>query len=496
LLPRVPLAAELTALVYHDIVPGTTTDDYAVSVAAFHEQMDALKRLGYQPVSLRALAAVVNGQAVLPQKAVLLTFDDGLASFRRLALPILEEYEFPAVMALETGWLDGRDVPENYQGRMLTWEDVRVMQRSPLVEIASHTDNLHHGIPSNPQGNQAPASITRRYDPNSATYESESAFRRRIRADLVRFTQRLKAETHSTASAVAWPYGYFDSVLAEEAQALGMRWQLTLGLMPAHTEDFPRISRILVYKLRTLAEFERLLLKPPGLAPHRFLEIELDAWSSMTEADREHQLSALLTRLEQLRVNTVIISPFTRDSRRAFFANPGMPSTGDFFNRALHQMRTRVGIRQIVLRLPAAQLNPAVYTELARRHPYDAILVNKGMTPQAAAAVRTRFAYYRAGLVCGIEGQVSVPGCMDFRLVSMDPDQMSMPQEDKHDAIPIYYLLQNGPDLKDRQLVASIRALNRGGARNYGLQNSAALDDLGTLTRVTVELANQTDSRY
>jgi peptidoglycan/xylan/chitin deacetylase (PgdA/CDA1 family) len=496
LLPWVPLAAELTALVYHDIVSGTTTDDYAVSVVAFREQMDTLKRLGYQPVSLRTLADGEKGRAVLPHKAVLLTFDDGLVSFRQHALPVLEEYGFPAVVALETGWLDGRDVPENYQGRMLSWEDVRAIQRSPLVEIASHTDDLHHGIPSNPQGNQAPASITRRYDSNTKTYESESAFRRRIRVDLVHFAQRLKAETRSTASAIAWPYGHLDSVLAEEAQALGMHWQLTLGLMPARTEDFPRISRILVYKAHTLADFERLLLKPPGFAPHRFLEVELDAWSSMTETERERQLSALLARLELLRVNTVIISPFTRDARYALFANSGMPSAGDFLNRALHQMRTRVGVRQIVLRLPTADLSAAVYAELARRHPYDGILVSKGVAPQVVTAARARFAYYRPGLVCGIEGQVSVPGCTDFRLVSIDPEQRFAPEGEKPDPTPVYYLLQNGPDLKGRQLVASIRALNRGGARNFGLRNSTALDDPGTLTRVTVELANLTDSRY
>jgi len=489
------MATELMALVYHDIVAGTSTDDYAVSVDALREQMAALKRNGYQPVSLRLLTDVANERAVLPQKAVLLTFDDGLASFRQHVLPILEEYGFPSVLALETGWLDGRNVPENYQGRILSWDDVRVIQRSPLVELAAHTDNLHHGIPSNPQGNVAPASITRRYDTITATYESEPAFRRRIRADLTHFAQRLKAETHSKASAVAWPYGHLDSVLAEEAQTLGLQWQLTVGPMPARTEEFPLISRNIVYKLRTLADFERMLLKPPGRAPHRFLDVELDLWSNMTEAERERQLSALLARLEQLRVDTVIISPFTRDGGTAFFANPGMPSTGDFFNRVLHQMRTRVGIRQIVLRLPATLPATAVTTELARRHPYDGILVSKGMTTQSVVAARDRFAYYRPGLICGSEGQVSAPGCTDFQLVSVDPDQASGPHEAPRGSIPIYCLLQNGPELKDRQLVASLRALHRGDVRNYGLRNSSALDDLGTLTRVAVELANLTGGR-
>jgi hypothetical protein len=112
------------------------------------------------------------------------------------------------------------------------------------------------------------------------------------------------------------------------------------------------------------------------------------------------------------------------------------------------------------------------------------------------AAVRARFAYYRPGLACGTEGQAALTGCTDFRLVPVEPEQAPMSPAQLPDPVPVYYLLQNRPDLKGRQLVAAVQALNRAGARNYGLRNSSALDDLATLTRVTVELASPTDSRY
>ena len=56
------------------------------------------------------------------------------------------------------------------------------MQASGLVEIASHSANLHHGIVANPQGNLIPAAIARAYD--DGQYESYRDFHARIAADL------------------------------------------------------------------------------------------------------------------------------------------------------------------------------------------------------------------------------------------------------------------------------------------------------------------------
>ena len=487
------LATELTALVYHDIVPDPVTDDYAVSVTAFHKQLDTLHRLGYQPISLKTLDDVVRGRASLPKKPVLITFDDGLASFKRYALPELEKRQYPAVLSIESGWLDGLNVPESYRGRLLTWQDVRQVLQSHLVEIASHTHNLHHGIQSNSQVNLAPASITRRYDPKTKTYEGETAFRIRIRQDIKQFTQRLKVETHTKANAMTWPYGHYDSVLVEEAQAQGLYWQLTLGLLPARTEEFPVVSRLLVYRARNLADFERLLLQPPGVSAHRILEVQLDAWNELTDVEREEQLSILLNRLEQLRINTVMISPFTREGRFAFFSNPGVPSKGDFLNRVLHQMRTRSGIQTIILRFPEKFFNASVYTELARRHPYDAILINSAMDPEGAAVIQKQFTYYRPNLSCGSEGRVSRPSCQDFIMEFVTPGQQAQNRDDLKSNIPVYALLQNDPTLSGTQLITSVRALDQNGVRHYGLRFSAALDDIATLTGVAVELANLTN---
>ncbi|MGO4780418.1 polysaccharide deacetylase family protein, partial [Lysobacter sp. 2RAB21] len=108
-----------------------------------------------------------RGEKKLPPKAVLLTFDDGLRSIYTHVFPLLRAYRYPALMAVVTGWVDlPREQQVDYGPRMfthddfVTWDQLREMQASGLIEIASHSDNLHRGVTSNPQGNTMPAAIT------------------------------------------------------------------------------------------------------------------------------------------------------------------------------------------------------------------------------------------------------------------------------------------------------------------------------------------------
>lgn len=484
-----PAAGELPVLVYHDIVTGTRPDDYAVTRAMFSEQMRFLHENGYRPLSLHTLADVAAGRRPLPDKAVVLTFDDGLRSFQQAALPELEKYGFAAVLSVCTGWLDGRDVPRDYRGRLLTWDDLRALSHSPLVEVLSHTDNLHVGIPSNPQGNVAPAGITRRYDPASHRYESDQDFRRRIRADLARSVERLKAETGQAPAGVTWPYGYSDGLGEAEARQLGMAWQLTISGKPARSEDFPRLGRVVLYRLHTLGDFERVL-KTRARPPQTMLAVTLDDLIGRQEADRERWLSALLVRIELLRMDAVVVSPFDRRGQRAFFADANVPSRDDYLNRTLYQIRTRAGIRSIYLRLPAQPSGNDVLTELARRQPYDGIVLDAEVPAERVAQIRALFARYRPGLRCGTDGQATGPACSDFRILMLKPgERVTTSINEARRLAPTYLVVGQDTDPAGKHLLASLHQLQRAGIAYVGLQDSPLFDDPAVVTRTAVLLA-------
>src|SRR5690606_13632268 len=144
------------------------------------EQFAWLRENGYQPVTVDQILEANRGGTPLPDKALLLTFDDGYRSFYTRVFPILQAYQWPAVLAPVGNWIDtpsGQSV--DFGGtltereRFLTWSQISEMSRSGLVEIGAHTDNLHYGVLANPQGNVEPAAAVRIYDPKTNTYESD-----------------------------------------------------------------------------------------------------------------------------------------------------------------------------------------------------------------------------------------------------------------------------------------------------------------------------------
>src|SRR5690348_5189885 len=96
----------LAVLMYHALEDGDHpcgAEDpgerlYTVAAACFRQQMEYLQREGYRTLLLHELGGA------LPEKGVVLTFDDGHASNATLALPILREFGFRAEFFITTGW--------------------------------------------------------------------------------------------------------------------------------------------------------------------------------------------------------------------------------------------------------------------------------------------------------------------------------------------------------------------------------------------------------
>src|SRR6185503_13397228 len=142
-------------LCYHEVRDDVRDypDPYAVDADALVRQFAWLKGNGYQPVSLEEILAARRGGKPLPPKAVLLSFDDAYLSFYTRVYPLLREHRFPAVLGVVGSWIDNPRSATAVYGEKSTvpdaefpsWGQIREMQASGLVEIASHSYDLHHG---------------------------------------------------------------------------------------------------------------------------------------------------------------------------------------------------------------------------------------------------------------------------------------------------------------------------------------------------------------
>ena len=59
----------------------------------------------------------------------------------------------------------------------MSLEEIKTISQSPLIEIASHSHDLHRGIPANPQGNTQPAAISFQYFGQEKNYEDKARYR-------------------------------------------------------------------------------------------------------------------------------------------------------------------------------------------------------------------------------------------------------------------------------------------------------------------------------
>ena len=352
----------LLVLSYHDIRDDVARqgdpDLYAVSTQNFAAHLDWLSTHGYHPVSLSQLIEASRGGKPLPPQPVLLTFDDGLRSVHTKVFPLLRAYNYPALIAVITDYVEmapGRSIDYGYRAfaadDFLTWQQIREMQASGLVEVASHTNNLHHGVQSNPQGNSTPAVITRIYDPATAAYETPQAYEQRVRDDLALSVQRIADNTGTRPRAIVWPYAAYNSFTNELAAQLGMDVSFDLeGRSTPVTSNLGGLARLLMVDNPTVVGLARELHRDIELQNVRALQIDLDMVYDDDPQQQARNLDALIERVKQVGPSHVYLQGFADPDGNGsadalYFPNRHLPMRADLFNRVAWQLKTRAEVK-------------------------------------------------------------------------------------------------------------------------------------------------------
>ncbi len=362
--------AELTVLSYHEIADqaDALAPAYSVTPTNFLRQMDWLRNHGYRFVSLDDVLASREGRRPLPEKAVLVTFDDAYRSIHLHAWPVLRMFRIPAVVNVVGSWLEAKDTIDfdgkaRPRGAVIDWKALREMVDSGLVEVGSHSWDLHRGIPGNPQGNQQPAGTTRRWLADEKRYESEAAYRRRVQSDLERNSDLIRRRVGRAPRVIAWPYGRYNAVTRDVAVALGMRVGLTLE-DGANTRETPlfALRRLLLERSMSLVDFAReLAAREHDLSdqdrPHVIAHVDLDYVHDADPAQQERNLGHLLDRLQKLGVNTVYLQAFSDadgngSADAVYFPCRRVPMRADLFNRVAWQIRTRTQVKRLYAWMP------------------------------------------------------------------------------------------------------------------------------------------------
>ena len=156
-----------------------------LAVSKFEEQMRYLKTHGYRVVSLADFVEFMRQQRQLPQKAVVLTFDDGYRSFRQYAYPILKELGFTATLFVYTDYVGaGRNA--------LSWQDLRDLAAEGF-DVEAHSKS--HG------------------DLRRVAGEPDAQYQRRMQVELAQPQDLFKRNLGGPRPVIAYPYGSWDESL-------------------------------------------------------------------------------------------------------------------------------------------------------------------------------------------------------------------------------------------------------------------------------------------
>lgn len=147
----------MPTLMYHKIgdpTPGSKLAKLWVTAADFRKQLQYLKDEGYTSIDFRDWRDAEKGLKPLPEKPVLITFDDGYMNNYELAYPLLKEFGMKGCIFLvyetmekHNGWHNPATEPWL---KMLTWRQIREMQDSGVIEFGSHTMK-HRNLAELPQ---------------------------------------------------------------------------------------------------------------------------------------------------------------------------------------------------------------------------------------------------------------------------------------------------------------------------------------------------------
>lgn len=133
-----PRPKGVSILMYHSIDNNEVF--FTVKSEVFARQMAYLSENKYRVISLTKLMELLKSNKPLPDKTVVLTFDDGFKDFYRNAWPILKKYNFPVIVFLPVSFV-GQQINNSASIplKLMDWTEIRELYKTGLIEFGSHT---------------------------------------------------------------------------------------------------------------------------------------------------------------------------------------------------------------------------------------------------------------------------------------------------------------------------------------------------------------------
>jgi len=214
--PQLPEKLRLPILMYHYVEyvkdkGDTIRQSLNTTPYTFERQLITLKDAGYTFLTPSDLVSALEGRSKLPQKPIILSFDDGYRDFYTDAFPLLKKYNAKAVQYVIAGFLG--------KPNFMYKSQVEELGKSGLVEVGAHT--VHH-------------LWLKQLNPKTVTYEVEES------------KKALEKILGATIHSFAYPYGAFDEQTITIVKVAGF----TNAMSTIPGTEITEQNRYFLYRLR------------------------------------------------------------------------------------------------------------------------------------------------------------------------------------------------------------------------------------------------------
>lgn len=216
---------KIPVLLYHVVKPNPDpTNPYQFSLEEFEKHMAYLKENGYRTLTMKQYFNILDGKAAIPEKPILLTFDDNSNDFYPYVYPVLNKYGMKATQFTVSDWVNG-------SWNMTSNEILTVLENG--VDIQNHT-------------------VTHPFLANLSKEEQC--------VEIQNATEALKDLTGRTTFAFAYPYGNYNSDTISLLRDLGIKGAFKVGGgLSTDQSNRYELPRIMILQNHTVDDFVRMI---------------------------------------------------------------------------------------------------------------------------------------------------------------------------------------------------------------------------------------------
>lgn len=223
----------LMGIMYHQVLKDESKSGrYIITPAELEADLAYLSKNGFVSVLPSDIVNVVDNNGKLPEKCVMITFDDGYETGLYYVLPLLEKYNMKAVINIVGSYTDKYTEidceGEHLSYAYLTWDEVKRLNGSGMVEIGSHTYSMHCDQDGRKGCSRLPG-------------ETDGEYRSALLEDLTALSEKLLSVIGKKPLSFAYPYGVISEGSEEIVADTGVRVLMTCCELPTVINDSDRI---------------------------------------------------------------------------------------------------------------------------------------------------------------------------------------------------------------------------------------------------------------